>query len=65
MSTAERPVVTFLRLAGWSEERIAEVVAAHGRGEVYKATITIGGDVSQGDEIVDVRTGDRFDVTSS
>ena len=39
----KRPVVAFLRLARWSDERIAEVVAAHKRGEVYSVSLTIGG----------------------
>lgn len=38
-----RPVVKFLRLARWPEERIAEVVAAHKRGESYEVTVTVGG----------------------
>ena len=37
----KRPVVAFLRLAGWSEEHIALVVAAHKRGEVFKHTLTL------------------------
>ena len=37
----KRPVVAFLRLAEWSDERIAEVVAAHKRGEVYRFNLTI------------------------
>lgn len=43
MVAAQPPVVGFLRLAGWSEDRIAEVVGAHERGEVYNASLTIGG----------------------
>jgi hypothetical protein len=35
------PVVGFLRLAGWSEERIAEVVAAHRRGETPTYSVTL------------------------
>lgn len=37
----KRPVVGFLRLAGWSDEKIALVVAAHKRGEVFKASVRI------------------------
>lgn len=37
----KRPVVTFLRSAGWSDEHIAEVVAAHKRGEVYKVSVKL------------------------
>lgn len=39
----QRPVVGFLRLCGWSEERIADVVAAHKRGDTYTATVTLRG----------------------
>lgn len=38
-----RPVVGFLRMAGWSDEKIAEVVAAHKRGETPTYSVTIGG----------------------
>jgi len=41
---AARPVEKFLRLAGWSEERIAEVVAAHEGGESYEVSVTLGGE---------------------
>jgi hypothetical protein len=37
----QRPVVGFLRLAGWSDERIVEVVETHKRGEVYTTSITV------------------------
>lgn len=40
----QRPVVGFLRMAGWSDEKIAEVVAAHKRGEVPTFRISFGGD---------------------
>ena len=36
----KRPVVVFLRLAGWSDKRIADVIAAHKRGELYSVTLT-------------------------
>ena len=37
----KRPVVGFLRLAGWSDEKIALVVAAHKRGEVFTASVKV------------------------
>lgn len=37
----KRPVVGFLRLAGWPEEQIAEVVAAHKRGETPTYSVTL------------------------
>ncbi len=42
MAACERPVERFLRMAGWSEEHIAEVVAAHDRGETYTVALTFG-----------------------
>lgn len=37
----KRPVVAFLRMAGWSDEKIALVVAAHKRGEVFTASVKL------------------------
>jgi hypothetical protein len=37
----KRPVVGFLRMAGWSDEKIALVVAAHKRGEVFTVSVKL------------------------